>query len=55
MRHRRDPASCGIKQHAIGLNFIDTYFRSGLYKAPSMPFIVGNEGRRRSHRGRPGA
>ena len=32
-----------IRQHAIGLNFIDTYFRSGLYKAPGFPFIVGNE------------
>jgi NADPH2:quinone reductase len=33
-----------IKQHASGVNFIDTYFRSGLYPAPSMPFISGNEG-----------
>ncbi|MBN9586415.1 MAG: quinone oxidoreductase [Afipia sp.] len=33
-----------IRQHAIGLNFIDTYYRSGLYKAPGLPFIVGNEG-----------
>ncbi len=33
-----------IRQHAIGLNFIDTYFRSGLYKAPSLPLIAGNEG-----------
>ena len=33
-----------IRQHAIGLNFIDTYYRTGLYKAPTMPFIVGNEG-----------
>ncbi|MCR6734278.1 MAG: quinone oxidoreductase [Afipia sp.] len=32
-----------IRQHAIGLNFIDVYFRNGLYKAPSLPFIVGNE------------
>ena len=32
-----------IRQHAIGLNFIDTYYRTGLYKAPSLPFIVGNE------------
>lgn len=32
-----------IRQHAIGLNFIDTYFRTGLYKAPGLPFIVGNE------------
>jgi NADPH2:quinone reductase len=32
-----------IRQHAIGVNFIDTYFRTGLYKAPQLPFIVGNE------------
>ena len=32
-----------IRQHAIGLNFIDTYYRSGLYKAPALPFIAGNE------------
>ena len=29
-----------IKQHASGVNFIDTYFRSGLYPAPSMPFVT---------------
>lgn len=33
-----------IRQTAIGVNFIDTYFRTGLYKAPTMPFIPGNEG-----------
>jgi len=33
-----------VRQHACGVNFIDTYFRSGLYKAPTMPFIAGNEG-----------
>jgi len=33
-----------VRQHAIGLNFIDVYFRNGLYKAPSLPFIIGNEG-----------
>jgi len=32
-----------IKQHAVGLNFIDVYFRTGLYKAPQLPFIAGNE------------
>jgi NADPH2:quinone reductase len=32
-----------LRQRACGLNYIDTYFRSGLYKAPTMPFIVGNE------------
>jgi NADPH2:quinone reductase len=34
-----------IKQSAIGLNFIDTYFRTGLYPAPGgLPMIPGNEG-----------
>jgi NADPH2:quinone reductase len=33
-----------IRHRAIGLNFLDTYFRSGLYKAPSLPFVPGNEG-----------
>ncbi len=38
------PGQIRIKQHASGVNFIDTYFRSGLYSAPSMPFVSGNEG-----------
>jgi NADPH:quinone reductase len=38
------PGQLRIKQHAVGLNYIDTYFRSGLYPAPSMPFVIGNEG-----------
>jgi NADPH:quinone reductase len=38
------PGQVKVKQHAAGLNFIDTYFRMGMYKAPSMPFISGNEG-----------
>ncbi len=33
-----------IKQDAVGLNYIDVYFRSGLYKAPTMPLIIGQEG-----------
>jgi len=32
-----------IKNHAIGVNFIDTYHRSGLYKLP-LPAILGREG-----------
>ncbi|MBV8767313.1 MAG: quinone oxidoreductase [Hyphomicrobiales bacterium] len=31
-----------IKHEAIGVNYIDTYFRSGLYPAP-MPYTLGNE------------
>jgi NADPH2:quinone reductase len=34
-----------IKQHACGVNFIDTYFRTGLYPSPvGLPFVSGNEG-----------
>ena len=32
-----------IEQHAIGVNFIDTYFRSGLYPWPATPLIPGAE------------
>lgn len=38
------PGEVQIRHTAIGLNYIDTYFRSGLYKAPQLPFIPGNEG-----------
>lgn len=34
-----------IKQYACGVNFIDTYFRIGMYPSPvGMPFVSGNEG-----------
>src|SRR4030081_1802854 len=34
-----------IKNHACGVNFIDTYFRMGMYPSPvGMPFVSGNEG-----------
>src|SRR5271154_2120169 len=32
-----------VVQHAIGVNFIDTYFRSGLYPWPTTPLIPGAE------------
>lgn len=32
-----------VKLHAIGINFIDTYHRTGLYKLP-LPAILGREG-----------
>jgi len=33
-----------VRHTAIGLNYIDTYFRSGLYPAPNgLPLTVGNE------------
>ncbi len=33
-----------IKHHAVGLNYIDTYHRTGLYPLSSMPAIIGMEG-----------
>ena len=32
-----------VKQHAVGLNYIDTYHRSGLYKI-ALPAVIGMEG-----------
>ena len=33
-----------LKHHAIGLNYIDTYHRTGLYKLPALPSVLGMEG-----------
>jgi NADPH2:quinone reductase len=33
-----------IRQTAVGLNYIDVYFRSGLYPSPQLPFTPGLEG-----------
>src|SRR5262249_26914841 len=39
------PGQARVKNHACGLNFIDTYFRSGLYPSQTgLPFVAGNEG-----------
>ncbi|KAI0974410.1 hypothetical protein F4678DRAFT_374291 [Xylaria arbuscula] len=32
-----------VKNDFLGVNFIDTYFRTGLYKAPQFPYILGRE------------
>ncbi len=32
-----------IRHSAIGLNYIDVYFRTGLYKGPDLPFVPGVE------------
>ncbi|PON39657.1 Alcohol dehydrogenase superfamily, zinc-type [Trema orientale] len=32
-----------VRNKAIGLNFVDVYFRKGVYKAPTMPFTPGRE------------
>lgn len=33
-----------IEQHAVGLNFIDVYHRTGLYPLTSFPAVIGMEG-----------
>ena len=38
------PGEVRIRHEAVGLNFIDVYFRTGLYPAPSLPFSPGMEG-----------
>lgn len=38
------PGEVRVRNQAIGLNFIDIYFRTGLYPAPSMPSGLGTEG-----------
>jgi len=38
------PGEVLVRQAAVGLNFVDVYFRSGLYKAPGLPFTPGMEG-----------
>lgn len=37
------PGQLKIRNRAIGLNFVDTYQRTGLYPVP-LPFVAGNEG-----------
>ncbi len=36
------PQEALVKVHASGVNFIDIYFRTGLYEAP-LPVVLGNE------------
>ena len=38
------PGQVRLRQTAVGVNFIDTYFRTGLYKPAQLPFTPGNEG-----------
>ncbi|HEV2559370.1 MAG TPA: quinone oxidoreductase [Microvirga sp.] len=33
-----------VRHRAVGVNFIDVYYRTGAYAAPHMPFTPGNEG-----------
>ncbi len=38
------PDEALVQQEAVGLNYIDVYFRTGLYKAASLPLTLGMEG-----------
>lgn len=38
------PGEVRIIQKAIGINYIDTYHRTGLYKLPGLPATIGVEG-----------
>ena len=33
-----------VRHKAVGLNYIDVYFRTGLYKVPQLPVTLGMEG-----------
>ncbi|HEV7718345.1 MAG TPA: quinone oxidoreductase [Arsenicitalea sp.] len=38
------PGQIRVRQTAIGLNFVDTYNRSGMYAPAKLPFVSGAEG-----------
>ena len=38
------PKDALVRMAASGVNFIDTYFRTGVYKAPEQPIQIGSEG-----------
>jgi NADPH2:quinone reductase len=38
------PGEVQIRQHAVGVNYLDIYFRTGSYPSPGLPFTPGNEG-----------
>ena len=37
------PGEVRLRQTAVGLNYIDTYHRSGLYPLPQLPAVLGRE------------
>src|SRR5260221_2145042 len=37
------PGEALVRHRAVGLNFVEIYFRSGVYPAPSLPFTPGSE------------
>jgi NADPH2:quinone reductase len=38
------PDEALVRHDAVGLNYIDVYFRTGLYKVPQLPVTLGMEG-----------
>jgi len=40
---RPGPGEVTLRQTAVGLNFIDTYNRTGLYPLPELPAVLGRE------------
>ncbi len=39
------PGEALVRQEAVGVNYIDVYFRTGLYPPPQgLPFVIGHEG-----------
>lgn len=42
--HNPGPNEVRITQSVIGVNFVDTYFRSGLYPVAALPAVLGFEG-----------
>src|SRR3984957_12162809 len=38
------PGEALIRHTAIGLNFVEVYFRRGVFEPPALPAILGNEG-----------
>ena len=39
-----NPDQVVVRNEAVGLNYVDIYFRTGLYKVPGFPCILGQEG-----------
>jgi NADPH2:quinone reductase len=37
------PGEALVRHAAVGLNYIDVYFRTGLYKPPALPAVIGME------------
>jgi NADPH2:quinone reductase len=37
------PGEVRLRHVAVGLNYIDVYFRTGLYKLPHLPAVIGQE------------